>query len=319
MEYITLYSCPIFTLLYFKQDIIDAPKWIKHFMNFTMVLQSGYIILCAFLAITNIKHLPEMLLGEHIIMLFICANTIIDLVYSIKKTKQNKKILITGLGLFIFVAIFDIVRFDLQKYYYTDKVFSYVSWICVGLLFFIIAQTIDFCQDMSRNYTVKMKEQTLNEMAYLDPLTQIGNRRKCDEEFKKLDKTNAVYGMISFDLNNLKKVNDNEGHEKGDLLIRSFAEVLKTTYEKYGVVCRMGGDEFIVVFPSLKNVDIDKLDKQLHANIDKKNKEIPDLNISTAYGFSDNRNNHEWKSADIYRDADRKMYENKIAMKAQRV
>lgn len=318
IEYASMFSCAIFILLYFREDVKTAPKWIRYFMNATLLVQIIFtVVSCTFQAL-NILHFHSMLVTQHIILLFVGANMIIATGYNIKDENKNKKALIIGLSAFIFTAIFDLVKFNMSKYIFTDRVFSYVSMMCIGTLIFIIAQIVDFCKEISAAMTDQMKKDTLKEMAYKDPLTQISNRRRCDEELEALDKTNKVFGIISFDLNNLKKVNDIEGHEKGDLLIRSFAEVLDETYGKLGIVCRMGGDEFTVVFPNMKNVEIDKLDAQLKENIIKKNEMNPGLNISTAYGFCDNSVNREWKSADIYREADKKMYENKIAMKAQR-
>ena len=152
-------------------------------------------------------------------------------------------------------------------------------------------------------------------MAYTDSLTGIFNRRKCEEEFVNMDQSGKTFGMISFDLNNLKTTNDTKGHEMGDLLIRSFAQILNDTFGKHGLVCRMGGDEFIVLFPSMKGVNLPVLYDNLQKNIDRTNARIPNLDISTAYGFCDNSSPPEWKSSDVYREADAMMYQHKIAMK----
>ena len=164
-----------------------------------------------------------------------------------------------------------------------------------------------------------IRQSALEEMAYTDSLTEISNRRRCEKEFEKMDMSDKTYGMICFDLNNLKKANDILGHEKGDLLIRSFAEVLNETYGEVGIPCRMGGDEFIVLFPDVTGINLRELYDRLKENIIRKNSEIEGVRITTAIGYSDNSVHKEWKSADIYRDADRKMYNNKMAMKAQRV
>ena len=58
---------------------------------------------------------------------------------------------------------------------------------------------------------------------------------------------NSDYTIICFDLNDLKITNDTYGHARGDILIKSAAEVIKDTFEPHGVVARIGGDEFISI------------------------------------------------------------------------
>lgn len=319
LEYISMCLWALFVLLYFKEGIKDAPIFMKGLFWFTLFSQIIYMIVSAVLQIFNIVHFPKMLFGEHIIVILICLNMIIDTVYGIRSHKHKNKVIVIGLIVFISITVSDVVRFNFEKYVFTDQVFNYISLMYIGALFFVMIQITDFCKDISVAISDDMRKSALKEMAYKDPLTQIGNRRKCDEEFTKLDASNKVVGIICFDLNNLKKTNDIEGHEKGDLLIRSFAEVLDKTFGKGGLVCRMGGDEFTVIFPNMKGIDIDKLFDNLKENIQKKNEDVPGLNISTAYGFCDNSVNREWKSMDVYKEADKRMYEHKMSMKMQRM
>jgi len=63
---------------------------------------------------------------------------------------------------------------------------------------------------------------------------------------------NQVFGILTFDLNNLKQTNDSLGHEYGDKLIITFANLLAQTFSDYGTVGRTGGDEFVVLLPDVK-------------------------------------------------------------------
>lgn len=318
LQYGSMCLWSVFVLLYFSDYIIDSPRWMKHLFWTTFAVQIIYMFVSFGLQCLNKMHIPDLLPGEHAVVLMVCLNMIIDVVYAIFKRKHKNQIIVVGLVVFTCITVTDVVRFNLEKYVFTDQVFNYVSLMCVGAFVFVFTQIIDFCQDISEIMSKEMRKSALREMAYKDSLTQIGNRRKCDEVLADLDERGKTFGMICFDLNNLKKVNDIEGHEKGDLLIRSFAEVLSKTFEEYGIVCRMGGDEFTVILPDMGKIDTDKLFEKLQDNISKKNEEIPGLNISTAYGFSHNCLHSDWTSNDIYRDADQKMYDNKMAMKAGR-
>lgn len=73
--------------------------------------------------------------------------------------------------------------------------------------------------------------------------------------------------MICFDLNNLKTVNDTYGHAKGDVLIRSAAEVIAETFESCGVVARMGGDGFVAVIGTADEEKLDAMMEDFMKNI----------------------------------------------------
>lgn len=86
-------------------------------------------------------------------------------------------------------------------------------------------------------------EKILIDYSYYDQMTGVRNRRALHEfERTQLD-TSQPYGYIMCDINGLKKVNDNEGHEAGDRMIMDVAEALKEVYGRDNVY-RMGGDEF---------------------------------------------------------------------------
>lgn len=318
LEFTMLYTCPLFVLLYFRDDIMNGRKWMKVMFYITEALQIIYLIVVFTLHALNIAHLPALITGEHLLILLICINMVSAIVYELRHNVSKKKPIVIGMIVFVFIGATDMLRFNVGKFIFTDKVFHYVSILCIGTLVFVIAQIIDFCQEISDMISDVIRQSALEEMAYKDSLTEISNRRRCEEEFVRMDESDKTYGMICFDLNNLKKTNDILGHEKGDLLIRSFAEVLNETYGEVGIPCRMGGDEFIVLFPDVTDINLRELYANLKDNIIKKNSVIEGVRITTAIGYSDNSVHKEWKSADIYREADKKMYNNKVAMKAQR-
>ena len=87
--------------------------------------------------------------------------------------------------------------------------------------------------------------------AMTDGLTGLYNRRGWDQLVAAEDKRCQRYGhpasVLSIDLDNLKSINDNQGHAEGDCLLRSAAEVLKTVTRDADIVARLGGDEFSVL------------------------------------------------------------------------
>ena len=89
----------------------------------------------------------------------------------------------------------------------------------------------------------------LKQMALLDPLTELYNRRAFELALtdRKLD--SAVLTLILLDIDHFKRVNDDYGHEAGDIALKRCANILTTIFRKKDVVARIGGEEFAVILP----------------------------------------------------------------------
>ena len=159
----------------------------------------------------------------------------------------------------------------------------------IVFLFFIT--TIIYYAYVVDGYLNKVTEKTiLSTLAYTDPLTGIMNRTKYKEIIEELDNNNKENILVySFDLNNLKRVNDKYGHEMGDTYIKTFANCLNEIFANIGFVGRIGGDEFSVIVENTIN-DIDNSISRLHDCFAESMKECNvEYEVSFAYGCADNK------------------------------
>ena len=94
----------------------------------------------------------------------------------------------------------------------------------------------------------------LEVMSTIDGLTQVSNRNAMNQRVEKLingeDKPSTAMGVVYADLNGLKTVNDDKGHEVGDKLLIRAASLLKIVFDDFEIY-RAGGDEFIVFLPEV--------------------------------------------------------------------
>lgn len=94
---------------------------------------------------------------------------------------------------------------------------------------------------------------TAEQIARVDTLTQLANRRAFDEahdQCKELqDQTGQPYSLILLDVDNFKTVNDQYGHAAGDALLSLVARLLRENSKTSDHACRLGGDEFAVLLP----------------------------------------------------------------------
>lgn len=95
----------------------------------------------------------------------------------------------------------------------------------------------------------KLSNPSFRDMSNTDYLTQLKNRNAYDVALRNIDARNRQQdmGIIMVDLNNLKKVNDTEGHAMGDRYLQSAADTLRRSIGKQGIVYRIGGDEFAAI------------------------------------------------------------------------
>jgi diguanylate cyclase (GGDEF)-like protein len=83
--------------------------------------------------------------------------------------------------------------------------------------------------------------------ASTDPLTGVANRRRAAKEISTRVRERREFGILLFDLNKFKQINDTHGHGAGDSVLQIVAQRLQGQVRKDDLVCRWGGDEFIVV------------------------------------------------------------------------
>jgi diguanylate cyclase (GGDEF)-like protein len=90
-------------------------------------------------------------------------------------------------------------------------------------------------------------------MAYLDHLTGLRNRRyfeeRLHEELSRSNRTGSPCSLIVADVDELKRINDTQGHARGDDALRSVGRLLSSSQRLTDIACRIGGDEFAIILP----------------------------------------------------------------------
>jgi len=159
----------------------------------------------------------------------------------------------------------------------------------------------------------KRAEEKIWYLSFHDKLTGLYNRAFFEEELKRLNtKRQLPLSIIFCDLNGLKEMNDNFGYERGDLLLRKFADVLKSCFRNEDVVVRWGGDEFIMILPNTDEIDVENVIKRIRGKCQQNSK--PNLPMSAAIGSA--IKTKESQNIDlVVNNAEKRMIANKRAMK----
>lgn len=125
---------------------------------------------------------------------------------------------------------------------------------------------------------LRLKNKKLNYLASIDAMTRVLNRKSGLEllerelKFSKINNTNIVVCFV--DVDKLKYINDAFGHEEGDKLLINTALILKESIRKTDFVIRMGGDEFLVVFPQTTMKEANKVWYRILKRVEESNENI---------------------------------------------
>ena len=167
----------------------------------------------------------------------------------------------------------------------------------------------------------KSNSARMSDLANKDALTGIRNRTAYEKEIQRLEWDLADgftdFGIAMIDLNYLKRINDTYGHEQGNIAIKKLCYIVCHVFE-HSPVFRIGGDEFVVI---LKNEDYenrDELTEEFRAQMEvlqSDEKAEPWEKISAAIGFAIFDKDRDAGVDNVFRRADKLMYENKKEMK----
>lgn len=107
-----------------------------------------------------------------------------------------------------------------------------------------------YFRDISKH---KRLEKELRELATTDPLTGLANRRyffqRANTEFQRVKRRYSTFCVIMLDLDNFKKINDNWGHNTGDIVLQEAALAWSNALRAQDVLARIGGEEFAILLP----------------------------------------------------------------------
>ena len=116
-----------------------------------------------------------------------------------------------------------------------------------------------FVVHASDNTQLHQAKETIEQLAFFDPLTQLPNRRllmdRIDHAMTSANAHNDLVAVMMCDLDNFKVINDTLGHDAGDALLCTVADQLRACTRALDTVSRLGGDEFVIVLEGLRHND----------------------------------------------------------------
>lgn len=162
----------------------------------------------------------------------------------------------------------------------------------------------------------KQMEEEMEKLAHFDSLTGACNRGyglsllERELKFARRRKTKSLLAYI--DIDNFKDINDTFGHEEGDQVLKEVVTLLKSTLRDIDIICRVGGDEFLLIFPDSSFNEAPLIRKRLNKNLEKLNQTLDKpYKIGLSVGVSSYAPDHPQSIDELIGIADERMYEGK--------
>jgi diguanylate cyclase (GGDEF)-like protein len=153
----------------------------------------------------------------------------------------------------------------------------------------------------------------LERTARMDPLTGLYNSRKLQEdlpdEVARARRSGSPLSLAYADLDNFKKINDQNGHTAGDDTLRRFGELLLQTARRTDRCYRIGGDEFVIVMPGTNSKGVAELLDRIRTRSRQEPVALERHGAGVSVGVVELRNGES--SEDLIRRADHLMYQSK--------
>ncbi len=170
-------------------------------------------------------------------------------------------------------------------------------------------------QFVTRTYNTILEENKivnarLSHEASHDALTGLFNRWAYEMLSKSVDASHIA--LLLIDVDYFKSVNDTYGHDVGDRVLCRVAEVLKKSFRSVDIICRIGGDEFVVIMTrvdsTIEDIVLKKMEKANELLLNPTDG-LPPVSLSVGVAFADRKN----PQGDIFKDADTALYRVKEA------
>lgn len=312
-----LAAIPCMLLYIFENYKIAHIQLMKVVLLLSMLL---FFVLTA-LDVTGVLAFGKTEFVRHIFLAFAGIVVIVEMVDYLSKvngSKDGSKVFYIAVIFFVLFGFFDILSC------YQGNSGDFSSYSRLGVFVLTVATACSTSGEVAVELKKGIKAGKIGKMAYIDANTGIANATAFKQKIEELEQTKSRYqyiAIVQFDVNNLKVINDTKGHEAGDLLIKTAAQIIDTSFGTIGTCYRTGGDEFVAIttynhapLECEKAINrFDNLINQFNQNPDKP------FDLRIAFGIAYYRGGDDTMLTlkEVHKLADERMYQNKKELKAR--
>ncbi len=320
LPYFIDYTClmiipiPIYLLclnIFYENDYYDWRA--KSFEFVVAILLINFIIQW----VVTLAGISEFILMENVTLLllgFSSFYSVIVLATIDKNRIEAKRYLVFSALPLAIIIIFSIINY----YHYGEG--PTVSIIIIFAVYFIIMHFALALKKYVYEYNLAIEDDFYSQLAFYDSLTELPNRHAFESDIQQIASNTVTFSnvyLIMLDMNNLKVINDNYGHNYGDAYLKAAGEILRKT-EKLNrdiKAYRHGGDEFMILAYDREKTEIDNIVDQINRLSSQIKISECEYVLDFAIGYSACLDQNTFDAFVIINEADKQMYVSKTAKK----
>ncbi|UCF31724.1 MAG: sensor domain-containing diguanylate cyclase [bacterium] len=180
-----------------------------------------------------------------------------------------------------------------------------------------IIGAVEVFSDNSAKIQSATKIEELQELALLDELTKLGNRRYMEMGLKtkleEMERYRSHVGVLFMDLDHFKDINDKYGHDVGDRVLQTTAATLKGAVRPHDLLCRWGGEEFVAAVTTVDRRILTVIAQRFRSLIEQSSVMVADKTVRFTISIGATLAHSDESMADVVRRSDELMYQSKEA------
>jgi diguanylate cyclase (GGDEF)-like protein len=308
LSFFSLYLLPNFLVNYIYHSY-PVHRRIRHFRRISLFFILVYV-LGAVLQVLGITQYTDLLLVSGLALALFLLSLFACLFIEYLKGNSKLSSFLLAMGFLLFSILAEVVLLAMNITLESAVILHFGMAMAAVVLFW---HSITLVRQKTEGL---LKEQMLLEMAYTDALTAVGNRASYERELERITKKTHLepLGVLMMDINDLKLINDREGHKAGDLILKDFSQRLVHLLPHHAKVFRYGGDEFLAIIPSVTEISVQNLANTVLEYFSTSQKVTYQVAVGSAVYIPKKKE----KFANIVSKADDAMYRCKADMKAQK-
>lgn len=178
-----------------------------------------------------------------------------------------------------------------------------------------IIGAVEIFTDNSKNIDLIKELEALRNENYIDNLTQVGNRRFAElniqRRFDDIEEYGIEFGILFFDIDHFKEINDGYGHEVGDAALKMVSKTVFNIIRSLDAICRWGGDEFLVILPNVDKKELNTIAEKIRLFIERTWLQTSGTIIKTSLSIGATMAHSKDSIDSLIRRADKLMYRSK--------
>jgi len=178
-----------------------------------------------------------------------------------------------------------------------------------------IIGAVEIFSHNGKNLDFLAQMQSLRQEVVTDPLTGVGNRRCAEITLQRLDQMMAeskvTFGILFVDIDHFKRVNDKWGHHVGDNVLTMVARTIAAQLRPLDLVCRWGGEEFVVLIPNITAAELLHIAQRLRMLVKQSWFDLDDTKIQVTVSIGGALSADNEPAHNVLDRADQQLYRSK--------